>query len=478
MKLNLFPEPKVCDLTDAPAVVCAFAIHTQCKEFNEAAQVFSTYFQKLYGTALTNAQGGIELIYNGTIRSDGYTIDTVDGVKLYASSAEGIRYALASMLQILSFKKGIFTVPSVHIEDYPDKDFRSLMLDLARQFHPAKTVFQYIDLCFLYKIKYLHLHLIDDQLYTLPSKAFPKMPTEGKSYSFEEIRAFNDYAKARGVILIPEFEAPGHAASLNLAYPELFGNKLEKVGATLITENGDAITEDSIICAGSETSMQAMENMIDEICELFPDAPYIHIGGDEANIDAWNDCTVCKQYMRDNGIEDVEELYSDFIARISRMVLAHGRTPIVWEGFPVKGAERIPRETIVIAWESHYHLPKDLLDEGFRIINAAWQPLYIVASLVRRWYAKDILQWNVYNWQHWWSESAATFNPINVTPTENVLGAEICAWGCTFEQEIGLVMENLAALTERTWNVKRRSDLNEMLENMEQLLLLASRLIA
>ena len=144
----------------------------------------------------------------------------------------------------------------------------------------------------------------------------------------------------------------------------------------------------------------------------------------------------------------------------------------------VKGAERIPRETVVIAWESHYHLPEDLLREGFQIINASWQPLYVVASLVRRWYAKDILQWNVYNWQHWWSESAATFNPINVTPTENLLGAEICAWGCTFEQEIGLVMENLAALTERTWNVKRKSDLNEMLENMEQLLSLASNLIA
>jgi 3-oxoacyl-[acyl-carrier protein] reductase len=41
MKLKLFPEPKVCDLTDAPAVVCAFAIHTQHEEFNDAAQVFA-----------------------------------------------------------------------------------------------------------------------------------------------------------------------------------------------------------------------------------------------------------------------------------------------------------------------------------------------------------------------------------------------------------------------------------------------------
>ncbi len=478
MILNVFPEPKSVVFHQKEASVISPSLVSDVSEWEPALSLLSTAFQKIYNAPLTGTPGGIHLIKDPSIRSDGYRIDVDDRLCVYASSYEGILYGIATLLQILSPNNGALSAPSVLIEDYPDKEFRGLMVDVARRFHPTKTILQYIDLCFLYKIKYLHIHFIDDQLYTLPSKAFPLMPSEGKSYTYQEIAQINAYAKSRGITIIPEFEAPGHAASLNRAYPELFGNKIEGTSATLITENGDVVTDDSIICAGSDQAMSALRTMVNEICELFPDAPYIHIGGDEANIGAWNDCTVCKAYMKEHGIEDVDELYSDFIARLSQMVLDQGRTPIVWEGFPVKGAERIPRETIVIAWESHYHLPEDLLKEGFRIINAAWQPLYVVSSIVHRWYAKDILQWNVYNWQHWWNESAATFNPINVTPTEDVLGAQICAWGCTFEQEIGLVMENLAALSERTWNVQRKSDLNEMLEALENLLNTASKLIS
>jgi hypothetical protein len=74
--------------------------------------------------------------------------------------------------------------------------------------------------------------------------------------------------------------------------------------------------------------------------------------------------------MQAQGISSEKELYSEFIARVTQAVIDLGRTPIVWEGFPKVGAERIPRETIVIAWESHYHLVHDLLEEGFRVIGA------------------------------------------------------------------------------------------------------------
>lgn len=478
MKINVFPEPKSVDFYKKESASFPLCIETDVAEFKDAVRLFATCFEKIRRVSLKQEKGGILLLMDPTVKSDGYRIDVRDAICISASCREGIRYGLATALQLLSCKDGRLVAPSLLINDSPDKDYRALMIDLARRFHPAKTIFQYIDLCFLYKIKYLHLHFIDDQLYTLPSKEFPLLPTKGQSYTFEEIQSFNDYAKQRGVIIIPEFESPGHAESLTRAYPELFSNSYDTQGTALVTENGDTISQNSIICVGSEASMNAMTRMVREICEMFPDSPYIHIGGDEADIEAWNACSVCRAYMKDHGIEDVHELYSDFIARVSRTVLDLGRTPIVWEGFPVKGAERIPKETVVIAWESHYHQPYDLLEEGFRVINASWQPLYVVASLVRRWYAKDVLEWNVYNWQHWWEGSEATFNPIHVTPTENVLGAQICAWGCTFEQEIGLVMENLAALSERTWNVKRRSGLQEMLEKMEALLKLAAKLIA
>ena len=33
---------------------------------------------------------------------------------------------------------------------------------------------------------------------------------------------------------------------------------------------------------------------------------------------------------------------------------------------------------------------------------------------------------------------------------------QLCAWECTYEQEILFVVENLAALSERTWSVRRK----------------------
>lgn len=66
---------------------------------------------------------------------------------------------------------------------------------------------------------------------------------------------------------------------------------------------------------------------MEEMCELFPEAPYIHIGGDEANIKAWNSCPQCKDYMKKNGIGDVYELYSEFVGRMAKLTLDMGKTP-------------------------------------------------------------------------------------------------------------------------------------------------------
>ncbi len=475
--INLVPTPKKAEKRSDKKFSVLPKIYSHHGEFEKYLSLFKEMFYLANEIEFSNDLGGIELFCDKNLPRGKYTIDSGEVIKVYASEDEGILYALSSLIQLIDMTDGPET-GDYFIEDYPEKSYRSMMIDLGRQWHPFSKLLKYVDLCFLYKIKFLNIHFADTNLYTLPSKVFPKLSSKGKHYSFSEIETLNTYAKERGIILVPEFECPGHAPILNQNYPEVFSDVFEtESGTALYTEVGVKIETEELVCAGSEKSRNATKALLKEILDMFPDSPYINIGGDEANINQWNDCKVCREYMKSHGLKDEKELYCDYVADITKYVLSLGRTPIVWEGFPKEGCHMVPKETIVIAWESHYHMAYDLLDAGFRIINASWQPLYIVPSTRERWNSDDILNWNVYNWQHFWSESEAFLNPINVAPTEKVLGGMLCVWEMTFEQEIAFVMENLSALSERLWTVKRVCSSDEFRQKQRHLLTKASRII-
>jgi len=246
---TILPTPKHTELFEGITYVKA-AISTDHAPFVNHLSVFAQAAEKIHDTAVVIAAGGIAVTYNATLAEDAYIFDSREGITVSASAVQGLMYGLATAVHALESCEAGFQCQKAYIEDHPDKEYRGLMVDLARCWHPAQQVFRFIDLCFALKLRYLHLHFIDDQLYTLPSKAFPELPGK-RHYSFEEIAAFCEYAKLRGVILIPEFEAPGHSKQLNLKYPEIFANAIEnKDEAVLVAEGGQVINADSLVCAG------------------------------------------------------------------------------------------------------------------------------------------------------------------------------------------------------------------------------------
>lgn len=484
----LIPTPK--KATDKGEKI-ALAPHICCerKEWKELISVFCDCAEKIQGLTFTEGAGGVELCFDDGLKRESYTLETYASeegncVRVSAPDYQGAAYGLASVLQLLDRE---CYIEGWQIEDWSDKEYSGVMVDLARKWHPFATLLHYVDLCFFYKVKCLHLHFMDDQSYTLPSAKFPKLSLPGRSYKAEEIETLRAYAEARGVTLIPEIEMPGHAKVLTQSYPEWFSNTwddtLEKnsEGKT-ITENGVEIRAESIICAGSEKTFTGIQTLIDEVLELFPDSPYIHLGADEVNHHVWESCSCCAAYMKEHDIQDTEELYADFLGRATDYVLQKGRTPIVWEGFASEHAHRISKDVIVIGWENHYQTADTLLKNGFRVINCAWKPLYIVGNVntykIDRFNFEDILNWNVHEWQHFWEQSAAYPDPIRVEPTDRVLGAQICIWGTTYEQEISRAVENIGAMSERVWNTTPISDNDSILNHMQKVVFDAFRLIA
>lgn len=481
--ITLIPAPKTCLITDEALHSIPLTVHTEKEEWLIHLDAFRDAFERGFGLSLrTGEPGGIELCVDESLADDEYRLTSEGPLRIYASASEGLTYGLASALQLCKPQKDTIGIPAITVTDRPDKDYRALMVDLGREWHPFAKLLKFVDLCFFYKVRYLNLHFADNKLYTLPSKAFPKLCVEGKYYTEEQIATLRGYASARGVVLVPEFECPGHAPILNAHYPEIFGDRSEGEGGVFYNEAGEVISNDALLCASRESAVEGVKTLLKEVAELFPEAPYIHIGGDEASISLWDQCTDCRAYMKQHGIDGVYGLYSDYVARMARYVLSLGKIPMVWEGFPKEGSEKVPKETVVISWENHYQTTEELLESGFEIINASWKPLYIVPSMTAplpkySWNARSIFEWNVYNWQHWWPNSVATLNPVNVPPTEQVIGAMLCAWEMTYDQEITLIMANLAALAERTWTVKCTRTFEEYRKIFYHLFKLSARII-
>ena len=369
---------------------------------------------------------------------------TPGGVTLTAADNEGMNHGFATLLQITETAGEEAVLPCCEIRDKADSGWRGLMLDLARCWHEAEYLFRYADLCWLYKASRLQLHLNDDQAVRFPFKAFPEAVSE-EHYTEEELKALIAYCNDRGIVLVPEIDAPGHAAAFTDAYPEIFGRNR------------------GLMCA-EEKTFSALQTVYREVAEAFPDSPYLHVGGDEAAIAKWETCEDCEAYRTAHGLKNAHMLYGHYIKRLCEIVKNNGKIPVVWEGFSKECNDMIPKDALVFAWESYYQLAPDLLAAGFTVLNASWKPNYVVTGS-KMWDPEEILRWEKNKWDHWWEESIASRSPIVVPPDSAIEGGQICSWGDKMtprsayaprkemcEEEFSNLSLRLPALCEKLWN--------------------------
>ena len=431
-----------------------------CGELFPCAQrTLKDYIKFLYNLELEAAsskEAGISFRLDSTLTEEEYKLNIDNAqVIVFAATEAGALNAVSTLVQLLERVGDSFSIQVGSIRDYPDCEWRGMMIDVSRTWHEISRLYRYIDACRFFKVKYLHIHFTDDASYTLPCECFPKLPTADRHYTKEEIIGLIEYAKLRGVELVPELDIPGHSSLFNYTYSDIFGH-------------ADSI-QTSIISL-SEISLQGIEAILKELCELFKDSKYIHIGGDEANIEVWLKSKESIETIRKTGVDvdsmDKETLkqymWAYFEKRASEMILSMGKTPIVWEGFSSSYNSMISRDVVVMSFENYYQIVPDLLKDGFRILNTSWIPMYIVAP-THYWSEKEIFEWDTYKWTAFHPKSPYKDKVLQVEPTQLIEGGHLLSWtdnlylyyqdnlnGVKINQE--LVEARLSCLAENTWN--------------------------
>jgi hexosaminidase len=417
----------------------------------------------------TNAT--ISIILDETLKTEEYQINIDQSVILSGGSYKAISSAMTSMLHLIEKKDDYTLFPMVEIKDYPDATFRGLLIDLARRWHSINTLKKLVDMSAFYKLNYMQLHLTDDQSFTFPSKAYPKLATKDRHYTKEELVDLVNYAQLRGITLIPEIDIPGHSRKFIETYPEIFSPKLKKWGKNMW--GGDAFN--NVINVGSEKVYSALDVILDEVIEIFHTSPYIHIGADEATIDNLKGDPLAEAMMKKENLEgNVHELYRHFIVRMNDMVKSKNKTMCIWEGFKRDGKVQIPKDLIVFEFESLYNLPNHLIEDGYTLVNTSWTPLYVVGTgieggwIPRKWEPKKIYSWNMWQFENWYHKSPSYKKPIQLDKTPLVIGAQMCAWEQTDEGEIPSLRRRVPPFVERIWNTDYKLPYEEFYTNLDK----------
>ena len=352
-----------------------------------------------------------------------------DQIRIEASTIKGLAHATASLLQLCG--EDWKAIPQVQITDQPSVPYRSLLIDMGRNPHSAELLKETIDLAWFYKLDSLHLHLTDDQRFAFSSTAFPKL-WDGL-ITLEQFKELEAYAVVRGVTLIPELEVPGHSTKLRALYPKVFGKSPKDL-------------------AGSEEALKGIKTLIDEMVDVFSSTPYIHIGGDEAY-----------------GVP--EELQRDLINKLHAHLKSKGKQTIVWEGpGRGKGDNRVNKEVIHINWRTINYPADQMLKDGHRVINAAWDPLYIVDHYPRTNFTMTSPQHifetlELKRFKHV-NPGIPTFSkPIEVDNSDQLLGFCMCWWEGREENFVDQVFPRLIPMADVAWSHRPQRDFAKFYTN-------------
>lgn len=379
--------------------------------------------------------GAADVVFerDAALAREAYSIDWDErGVVIRASGSTGAAHAASSLLQLAFLLKGEVSWPRRAILDAPDVPYRSFMVDMGRNPHSPETLRQVVDMMWLCKANLLQLHLGDDQLWSWPSEAFPKLQSANAGWTREDFATLWDYARARGVTIVPELEAPGHSGILRREYPEVFGETTTDL-ATL------------------PSARAGLVRLIDELLEAFP-SPYLHIGGDEAY-----------------GVP--EEAQRDLINFLNRHLRARGVRTCVWEGpKPGTGDNKVDTDVLHLNWRTIEFPAQDMLDQGYEVVNAAWDPLYVVDHYPRtmftavdleRCYDLDLTRFAHVN------HGMPTFaNPHRTRNADGILGFCMPWWEGREENLLDLCLPRLFAASCAAWNRAGERDFESFLQRL------------
>jgi hexosaminidase len=378
---------------------------------------------------------------------ESYRLDiAADSARITAATVTGALRGMETFAQWIDVGPNGMEARAVHIEDAPRFPWRGLMLDVSRHWMPLDVVLRNLDAMAAVKLNVFHWHLADDQGFRVESRRFPKLHqlgSDGHFYTQDEVRRVIEYARDRGIRVIPEFDMPGHTTSWFVGYPEL-----ASAPGPYQIERTWGIFQPTMDPSREEI-YTFLDDFIGEMAALFPD-PYFHIGGDEVDATQWNQSKAIEDWATRNGLKDAQAVQGYFNHRVAKLVNKHGKTMVGWDEVFDAG---LSRDSVIQSWRGQASLA-EVAGAGHR-------------GLLSFGYYLDHLEPTSFHYATDPLDGAA--RDLSAEQKSRILGGEACMWSEYVSPETldSRVWPPAAAIAERLWSPAGIKDVDSMYDRLE-----------
>lgn len=371
------------------------------KSFADQAKYLEDELEKMVGLRPAvgeGSTGAAQIILQkqalGDRNPEYYQLDiSGNQVVLKAASIRGIVYGMQTLFQLFPLTPtGKVSLPGCTIVDYPRFSYRGMHLDVVRHFFPVDYVKKYIDYLTFHKFNTFHWHLTDDQGWRIEILSYPKLNSVGSwrdstlighfrdtparyekkryggFYTRTEVKEILEYARVRGITVIPEIDIPGHSRATITAYPEFSTDPSAKWG---VAATWGMYNRQNNVLAPNPATFTFLRTIFYEIADLFP-SQYIHLGGDECSKLWWKKDESTQQFMREKGLKDEAALQTYFIEQVSGYLREKNKKVIGWHEI-MEG--KLDTSTIVMNWANDAKA-LEAAQKGFSVIMTPGKPYY------------------------------------------------------------------------------------------------------
>ena len=304
-------------------------------------KILAGEIQKLHGLTLAvetgqPRNGDLVVQFDPDLKPEHYRLTVGDRAVVRAGDYNDAAWGTVTLLQALRKSNGQIVLPRITVDDYPQLDYSATMFDIARFPYSIETLKQCADIARFYKIRYIHLHMSDDNAWVFPSTAYPQLG-EHNAVRWPARHHPNTSSTSCGVDRL--WRRPGRELRPGdgNARPQRPTGR-QSAGDFAAKDDDGKPLGIGMINFTNERAYEAIDTLVGEICDVFKSSPYFHTGGDEVVMANLNRCPDIKAFAAKHELKSLHEVINPFQARLRDIVVRHGKQMIAWDGASIPPA--------------------------------------------------------------------------------------------------------------------------------------------